>query len=499
MDCDSQASVARRVADGRRLADRLRRPLERCFGTDFAGVRVHVGRETEALGALAFAYGEDVFVAPPVWLGCPRQRLRVLAHEFAHVVQQRQGRTGGQKSHSGFLVVWDPALEAEAERASETVLLGRRVCWSQNVLPPRRFSPVIQPLVSVNGELVKFSLATDELQRQVVATNLSQKFVRTLNYIAGSLTWLDWAVNQTSRAFAVADELTLVQQMLEGLHNVSLLRMPSVPLVLHPAKLWDMSANDFLALTDDSMPLSSDALVKLLAGYGLRDQNALDEATQYFRNLVDNKPALWASLTLDAQTALDTAFLRISPDPALKGQIGNMMSFAALKAADAREFADCCWFYLTLWENRGKPPVGPASPALPNNISALWDGIHRLAVRYLDSPSFGPGWRGREIRALLRDWIEMGGGVGFQTASSAAFNIARYSTWLKGSAKQPDTEEAVTQYVNQARALIYSASPVANGLTQDGLLRRFTFQKGGQSAVLAVDSLGTATLETFVA
>lgn len=102
----------------RPLPPAIRRRLESTFGADFDGVRLHTGPAAERLarqaGGLACALdGRDIFLGP-----VPR-RLRpfVLAHEAAHVVQQRlQGATQPAA-----------AMEAEAGWATACVAPGRPI------------------------------------------------------------------------------------------------------------------------------------------------------------------------------------------------------------------------------------------------------------------------------------------------------------------------------------------------------------------------------------
>jgi uncharacterized protein DUF4157 len=71
-----------------------RKDMEQRFGHDFSRVRVATDREADSLarglGARAFTHGENiVFAAGKFALETARAR-RVLAHELAHVVQQRE-------------------------------------------------------------------------------------------------------------------------------------------------------------------------------------------------------------------------------------------------------------------------------------------------------------------------------------------------------------------------------------------------------------------------
>lgn len=97
----------------------LRTRLSTLLGADLRRVRVSVSPEAEAIGALAFARGNDVVLSPRV-LALPRVRQRaVLGHELLHVLQQRAGAT------RGFAAAEPRVLEAEAERAGRRIAAGR--------------------------------------------------------------------------------------------------------------------------------------------------------------------------------------------------------------------------------------------------------------------------------------------------------------------------------------------------------------------------------------
>ncbi|MCR6632317.1 MAG: DUF4157 domain-containing protein [Magnetospirillum sp.] len=107
---------------GRPLPEPVREKMERFFGADFSGVRVHVGPEAPAIGALAFTVGETIVFAPGQYDPASPRGQQLLGHELAHVVQQRSGRVRNPFGN-GLAVVSDPGLEAEADR------LGMRAAW----------------------------------------------------------------------------------------------------------------------------------------------------------------------------------------------------------------------------------------------------------------------------------------------------------------------------------------------------------------------------------
>lgn len=94
---------------GRPIDADTRTDMERRFGHDFSGVRVHTGpraaASARALGAAAYTVGEHVAFDAGRYRPTHREGRRLLAHELAHVIQQG----GGQ-----------PAVPGEGGR-SETV------------------------------------------------------------------------------------------------------------------------------------------------------------------------------------------------------------------------------------------------------------------------------------------------------------------------------------------------------------------------------------------
>lgn len=102
-------------AGGQALPAPVRAKMEGFFGADFSDVRVHQGTQASSIGALAFTLGSQIHFAPGLYSPGSLHGQRLLAHELAHVVQQRQGRVRNPYG-SGMAIVQDPGLEAEAER-----------------------------------------------------------------------------------------------------------------------------------------------------------------------------------------------------------------------------------------------------------------------------------------------------------------------------------------------------------------------------------------------
>jgi hypothetical protein len=100
---------------GQPLPGAVRQKMESFFGTSFADVRVHVGPQASAIGALAFTQGSNLYFAQGQYNPHTPQGQQILGHELTHVVQQRAGRVNNPFG-SGVAVVQDHGMEAEADR-----------------------------------------------------------------------------------------------------------------------------------------------------------------------------------------------------------------------------------------------------------------------------------------------------------------------------------------------------------------------------------------------
>lgn len=117
-------------ASGDALDSRSRALMERSFGQDFSQVRVHTdsraAKSAVSVNALAYTVGGHIAFGPNQYApGTPRGD-RLMAHELAHVVQQKNAPP---KLQSFGIHTPDSALhlEREADRAAERTMSGRDV------------------------------------------------------------------------------------------------------------------------------------------------------------------------------------------------------------------------------------------------------------------------------------------------------------------------------------------------------------------------------------
>jgi hypothetical protein len=113
-------SVRVRLGGGRRLDSRVRSRVESAFGTSFGDVHVHTdstaGDLAAELGARAFTVGSDIAFGRGEYRPGTPVGDAVIAHELAHVVQQRGGGARGEQAEAGS--GREMALEGDAERSA---------------------------------------------------------------------------------------------------------------------------------------------------------------------------------------------------------------------------------------------------------------------------------------------------------------------------------------------------------------------------------------------
>jgi len=114
-------AVSQLLGGGTPLSDSVRADMEARFGTSFSDVRIHTGPNAQtassALGAAAFTHGPDVVFGQGSFAPESGAGKRLLAHELAHVVQQRRGGLAPVPGNAS-------PTEIGAERAANDVAAG---------------------------------------------------------------------------------------------------------------------------------------------------------------------------------------------------------------------------------------------------------------------------------------------------------------------------------------------------------------------------------------
>jgi hypothetical protein len=98
-------------------------------GVEFSDIRLHyrgVDEICRAFGATALTVGSDIFFRQEAFAPHTPEGLRLLAHEVAHVVQQRRGPVTADRAAGGVAVApVGSAEEREADAAADALLSGR--------------------------------------------------------------------------------------------------------------------------------------------------------------------------------------------------------------------------------------------------------------------------------------------------------------------------------------------------------------------------------------
>lgn len=137
--------IPRPGAGGQRLPPAVQAKMEEVFKTSFADVRIHVGPQAAAIGALAFAHGPNLYFAPGSYDPSSARGQQLLAHELTHVVQQRTGRVKNPFG-SCIAVVHDQALEREAEQ------MGQRIARHTAPVQAKPAAPAAHPGASLDRQ-----------------------------------------------------------------------------------------------------------------------------------------------------------------------------------------------------------------------------------------------------------------------------------------------------------------------------------------------------------
>ncbi|RKI07664.1 DUF4157 domain-containing protein [Corallococcus sp. AB030] len=191
-DLESERAKVRDIlATGQTLAPATRHSMEAAFGAGFGDVRVHTspeaGAAARALGARAFAVGTDIVFGAGNYLpGVPAGE-RLIAHELAHVVQQRSAGVSGLAAFPESVSTPTHPAEVEAERAASLAVRGmpvprltpsagavmRDVSMNLDAGPEADVVPV-RPTARTNRQMVAegreaVSNALDPTQRHLVA------------------------------------------------------------------------------------------------------------------------------------------------------------------------------------------------------------------------------------------------------------------------------------------------------------------------------------------
>ncbi|MEG3925639.1 MULTISPECIES: DUF4157 domain-containing protein [unclassified Microcoleus] len=129
-----EGELQRAKSGGQPLSPSVKEPMERAFGADFGGVRVHTGAQADMLArsiqAKAFTTGQDVFFRQGAYESGSRGGQELIAHEMTHVVQQNGGALTTTLMKCQQKVIQCVILKADGEHYKR---IGNNLSWYKNL------------------------------------------------------------------------------------------------------------------------------------------------------------------------------------------------------------------------------------------------------------------------------------------------------------------------------------------------------------------------------
>ena len=161
-----KAHEAKTAPESHALDAGTRSQMESAFGENFGDVRVHTGGAAEKMneeqGARAVTRGRDIYFGRGEYDSSSREGKELLAHELAHVVQQRGSSGSPQTNATGQA---GDAFEQEADQAAASVLMGQRPHVENRSAAPAFQRQGHGPEAPSITHGVTLSLAYDQVER----------------------------------------------------------------------------------------------------------------------------------------------------------------------------------------------------------------------------------------------------------------------------------------------------------------------------------------------
>jgi hypothetical protein len=170
------------ASSGRALDPATRGAMEQSFGADFTGVHVHTGaaaaHAAKSLSAHAFTIGSDIAFGAGRYLPGTSSGMSLIAHELAHVIQQRgtapatirrqSGNTGGGFGGGGAGGSWDDIPSKPAVTGGAPIGAGLPNPYAVELKGRPLFSPPVDLAASIRARAggsmmvhVKFGAVAD--------------------------------------------------------------------------------------------------------------------------------------------------------------------------------------------------------------------------------------------------------------------------------------------------------------------------------------------------
>ena len=450
--------------------------LQRRFGRALMGVEIATASGMPLAG---LACGNRVVIDEGLLDQDPRILLQVLAHEVAHVIQQRREGFTPSGRIGAFAFNCCPLLEAEAERVALRVIDGDMLEPEFTAQPSgsRPIPGVTQFLIVVNGNRIG------------QASDLSANFRSTVKLIADGEDWLASALPASGPVYSAASEADLTNQVQFGLHEWPLLSFPG--LQLPPSMLVGMVPADLdLLLANFNKPPFTPASMSVLARYGILTSYDLADVTELLGVLGVSESFPEQGPSFTDQLALYNAWFAGGAGHTPTAADQPAASFAVMTAAGPSEFLPAFSFYRYI----AFLMPGADASTVTSTASGLWKQLAPRAIQFLRCLLATPGAPADQISNRLSMWLNQGNILGFQTAAAAIWNLAGSGQAVAGlKMAEPGTIDA---YIVAAQRFL-SAAQLTQRRSQDGVNTFYYCSGPGGVAELRLDPAGCIAFAAF--
>ncbi|WP_375495326.1 DUF4157 domain-containing protein [uncultured Nostoc sp.] len=175
-----EGELVRAKGGGQPMSPTVTEPMERAFGADFGGVRVHTGAQADMLArsiqAKAFTTGQDVFFRQGAYEPGSQGGQELIAHELTHVVQQKR-EPGQTDTHISTLV----------QRKGERAALRNTRVTTRNAGEQIRRGNRRGSISSTNGKSSAKLAITYNQSHQHLNTGYRNKVTELKKYVIGRM------------------------------------------------------------------------------------------------------------------------------------------------------------------------------------------------------------------------------------------------------------------------------------------------------------------------
>jgi len=462
---------------------------ERC-GQPLTQADVLLHPHPAAPTAVASTDGLRIFLNPRHHRLSVAQWLHVLGHEFAHMVQQRQGRVRPTGFVGGIAYNDDPLLEFEADRLASAfaAMFRTGVCPA---LPPWRDAgrrqPVLQHLVSIKGRPIRSG------------NDLTPAAQSLLQLLPEGAPWLA-SVASAPTEYQFGNDLELLAGIHAGVHGDTVMLLRKLQIALHPEALASFTKDDIdsIVLVERGAGDNSVARMRvrrLFAAQQLFTESELQVGDDFpgLTGLV-NEP-LFRSVSLAGRIALFNLVNEGVTEHALDTMLQNeAAAFAVQRSCNVFEFVDYYRFFMALVSDPSPDQSLAAKRA--RFAEATADSLSDIIFDLLWAPTLANTPTPAAMPGVIAQWSERGFRLGFPRLSAALSHLAQHVpiNGATGAAARQIIQDAMSQL----QALWVTTVPRSVRVSQSGGERLYTYSLPSATAQLSLAEDGTLTISNYV-